>query len=56
MGDHLDMELRHRAGGTFDWAEGARLVEEVGEVRNAHQAGALLVAAGPATALTAPVD
>lgn len=32
MGDYVDMELRHSACRTLDWADGARLVEKVGEL------------------------
>ena len=38
MGDHVDMELRHDARGTFDGADRAGLVEEVGEVGDVHRA------------------
>ena len=36
MSHHLDFELRHGARGTFDRADGAGAVKEVGEVCDVH--------------------
>jgi hypothetical protein len=40
VGDHVEVELRHGAGGPFDRADRARLVEEVCEVGDVHRAPA----------------
>ena len=37
MGEHVDMELRHGAGGTSDRTDRAGLVDEVGDVRDVHR-------------------